>query len=64
MVYKQQQMNQEAENFRRITMRVLIMQLNSIIIMDVVAYGGAGLGCFCVAFSNRLYHCLAHCLLF
>src|SRR5699024_9636802 len=44
--YKQQQMNQEAENFRRITMRVLIMQLNSISIMDIVAYGGAGLGCF------------------
>lgn len=39
--YKQQQMNQEAENFRRITMRVLIMQLNSISIMDIVAYGGA-----------------------
>lgn len=44
--YKQQQMNQEAENFRRVTMRVLIMQLNSISIMDIVAYGGAGLGSF------------------
>lgn len=44
--YKQQQMNQEAENFRRITMRVLIMQLNSISIMDIVAYGGAGLGSY------------------
>lgn len=42
--YKQQQMNQEAENFRKITMRVLIMQLNSISVMDIVAYGGAGLG--------------------
>lgn len=44
--FKQQQMNQEAENFRRVTMRVLIMQLNSISVMDIVAYGGAGLGSF------------------
>ena len=44
--YKQQQMNQEAENFRRVTMRVLIMQLNSISVMDIVAYGGAGLGSY------------------
>lgn len=44
--YKQKQMNQEAENFRKITMRVLIMQLNSISIMDIVAYGGAGLGSY------------------
>lgn len=42
--YKQKTMNQEAENFRKVTMRVLIMQLNSISIMDIVAYGGAGLG--------------------
>ncbi|MFR7590563.1 MAG: ABC transporter ATP-binding protein/permease [Longibaculum sp.] len=48
--YKQQQMNQEAQNFRKVTMRVLIMQLNSISIMDVVAYGGAGLGsCFALS---------------
>ncbi|MEG0451897.1 MAG: ABC transporter ATP-binding protein/permease [Coprobacillus sp.] len=44
--FKQQQMNKEAENFRKITMRVLIMQLNSISIMDIVAYGGAGLGSY------------------
>ena len=37
-------MDEEAENFRKITMRVLIMQLNSISIMDMVAYGGAALG--------------------
>lgn len=37
-------MDEEAEQFRRITMRVLIMQLNSISIMDLVAYGGAALG--------------------
>ena len=34
----------EAEKFRRITMKVLTMQLNSITIMDLVAYGGAALG--------------------
>lgn len=44
--YKQKQMNEEAENFRKVTMRVLIMQLNSISIMDIVAYGGAGLGSY------------------
>ncbi|MDO4340730.1 MAG: ABC transporter ATP-binding protein/permease [Eubacteriales bacterium] len=42
--FKQEEMNREAENFRRITMKVLTMQLNSIVIMDVVAYGGAALG--------------------
>ena len=41
---KQQEMNERAEEFRRITMRVLVMQLNSIAIMDVVAYGGAAAG--------------------
>ena len=39
-----EKMNREAENFRKITMRVLTMQLNSITIMDLVAYGGAALG--------------------
>lgn len=42
--FKQQEMNEEAERFRRITMRVLTMQLNSITIMDLVAYGGAAAG--------------------
>lgn len=37
-------MDVEAEKFRKITMRVLIMQLNSISVMDMVAYGGAALG--------------------
>ncbi|MBP3451887.1 MAG: ABC transporter ATP-binding protein/permease [Agathobacter sp.] len=37
-------MDEEAEKFRKITMRVLIMQLNSISIMDMVAYGGAAIG--------------------
>ncbi|MFQ6792713.1 MAG: ABC transporter ATP-binding protein/permease [Thomasclavelia sp.] len=38
------EMNEEASRFRKITMKVLVMQLNSISIMDLVAYGGAGLG--------------------
>ena len=42
--YKNEQMNQEAEKFRKITMKVLTMQLNSITIMDFIAYGGAALG--------------------
>lgn len=42
--YKQEEMNREAEKFRKITMKVLTMQLNSITIMDLVAYGGAALG--------------------
>lgn len=37
-------MDEESEKFRKVTMRVLIMQLNSISIMDLVAYGGAGIG--------------------
>ena len=42
--FKNEQMNAESENFRRVTMKVLTMQLNSIIIMDFFAYGGAALG--------------------
>ena len=41
---KHEQMNEEAERFRKITMKVLTMQLNSITIMDLVAYGGAAAG--------------------
>ena len=40
--YKHQKMNEESEHFRVVTMKVLTMQLNSIIIMDLLAYGGAG----------------------
>lgn len=39
-----QKMRQESEHFRRITMKVLTMQLNSVTIMDLIAYGGAALG--------------------
>lgn len=42
--FKHTQMNEEAEQFRKITMKVLTMQLNSITIMDLIAYGGAALG--------------------
>lgn len=42
--FKQNQMKEDAELFRKVTMKVLSMQLNSIIIMDIIAYGGAGLG--------------------
>lgn len=41
---KHKEMNRNAELFRKATMRVLIMQLNSISIMDIVAYGGAAVG--------------------
>lgn len=42
--FKQEEMKEEAEKFRKITMKVLTMQLNSITIMDLIAYGGAALG--------------------
>lgn len=42
--FKNQEMNRESEKFRKITMKVLTMQLNSITIMDLIAYGGAALG--------------------
>ncbi|WP_290459867.1 ABC transporter ATP-binding protein/permease [Romboutsia ilealis] len=41
---KNEEMNKEAENFRNITMKVLSMQLNSINIMDLIAFGGSALG--------------------
>ena len=42
--FKNEQMNEESECFRVVTMKVLTMQLNSIIIMDLLAYGGAAFG--------------------
>lgn len=41
---KAEEMDREAEQFRRITMKALTMQLNSISVMDLVAYGGAAIG--------------------
>lgn len=50
---RHQMMNQEAEYFRVVTMKVLSMQLNSIIIMDLVAYGGAALGILLAIVESR-----------
>ncbi|MDO4944557.1 MAG: ABC transporter ATP-binding protein/permease [Ruminococcus sp.] len=47
--YKNNVMNEESEKFRKITMKVLTMQLNSITIMDLVAFGGAALGIIAAA---------------
>lgn len=41
---KHQEMNEEAEGFRQITMKVLSMQLNSINVMDLIAFGGSAIG--------------------
>ncbi|MGL5415066.1 MAG: ABC transporter ATP-binding protein/permease [Clostridium sp.] len=41
---RQEKMNKEAEGFRKITMKVLSMQLNSITVMDLVAFLGACIG--------------------
>ena len=49
--FKSKQMEEEAEKFRKITMRVLIMQLNSISVMDLVAYGGAAIGMIMAIFQ-------------
>ncbi len=50
---KAEEMDQEAERFRNITMKVLTMQLNSTSVMDIVAYGGAAVGMI-VAVSEYL----------
>ena len=42
--WKHEEMNRQAERFRKITMKVLTMKLNSVTLMDLMAYGGAGLG--------------------
>ena len=41
---KAEEMDEESQEFRRITMKVLTMQLNSTSVMDIVAYGGAAVG--------------------
>ncbi len=51
--FKTEEMNREAENFRKITMKVLTMQLNSITLMDLIAYGGAALGVIMAATQFR-----------
>ncbi len=62
--FKQDEMNTQAENFRKITMKVLTMQLNSITIMDLIAYGGAALGVILSVTQYRAGNVsLAGCLL-
>ena len=50
---KADEMDEESQHFRRITMKVLTMQLNSTNVMDIVAYGGAAVG-MAVAVSEFL----------
>ena len=55
--YRHRQMEKSAESFRVQTMRVLTMQLNSIIVMDLVAYGGAAIAlvvCLKACMAGRL----------
>ncbi|MGN0367129.1 MAG: ABC transporter ATP-binding protein/permease [Suilimivivens sp.] len=62
--FKQKEMNEESEKFRKITMKVLTMQLNSITIMDLIAYGGAALGVIMSVTQYRAGNVsLAGCLL-
>lgn len=50
---KHKKMNEESEQFRKVTMKVLTMQLNSITIMDLIAYGGAALGIIMAALQFK-----------
>lgn len=62
--FKHAEMNREVEKFRKITMKVLTMQLNSITIMDFIAYGGAALGVIMAAAQFRAGNVtLSGCLL-
>ena len=62
--FKHREMNEQSEHFRRITMKVLTMQLNSITIMDLIAYGGAALGVILATTQFRAGHVdLAGCIL-
>ena len=49
---KSHEMDKESEHFRKITMKVLTMQLNSTSVMDIVAYGGAAVG---IVFAVKEY---------
>ena len=41
---RHRRMNEEAEKFRKATMHLLTMQLNSVIVMDIFAFAGAAAG--------------------
>lgn len=63
-----EKINAESENFRRITMKVLTMQLNSVTVMDIFAYGGAAAGIITAALEFAagnidLFGCVAIILL-
>ncbi|MDO5695222.1 MAG: ABC transporter ATP-binding protein/permease [Eubacteriales bacterium] len=53
---KSDEMDRDAEHFRKITMKVLSMQLNSIIIMDIIAFGGAAVAMMIALFQFRSGH--------
>ena len=62
--FKHKEMNEQSEHFRKITMKVLTMQLNSITIMDLIAYGGAALGVILATTQFRAGHVdLGGCIL-
>ena len=62
--FKHREMNEQSERFRKITMKVLTMQLNSITIMDLIAYGGAALGVILATTQFRAGHVdLTGCIL-
>ena len=62
--FKHREMNEQSEHFRKITMKVLTMQLNSITIMDLIAHGGAALGVILATTQFRAGHVdLAGCIL-
>ena len=62
--FKHAEMNAQSEEFRKITMKVLTMQLNSITIMDTIAYGGAALGVILAVTQMAAGHVgLAGCLM-
>ena len=62
--FKHREMNEQSERFRKITMKVLTMQLNSITVMDLIAYGGAALGVILATTQFRAGHVdLAGCIL-
>ena len=66
--FKHKEMNEQSERFRKITMKVLTMQLNSITIMDLIAYGGAALGVILAVIQFRegkvdLFRCIMIILL-
>lgn len=50
---KHKEMNAQSESFRRMTMKVLSMQLHSITLMDILAYGGAAAGCIAGVFEYQ-----------